>query len=239
MCRRRRFYAASHTQKPHFDTTVTCQHAAVLPNRTPLRNMSDGEGFLRMTPAERDAVAKKWERGLSFKETRAMTKRSQSLWELAKRGRGRPRKPAKAHAPRVLICSTPSYLPSSRRSPRPEDSAAPSSSPSACSPLWPPTRRNKPHQSPAAWLAPSRRPRRRQPRTERNDLRRRVGENHGTTISRISVVTPFSLPSLTCPSLAISMFSFLRAAVMPPEPNGSGHGKSVKIRHGRAAVRDK
>lgn len=63
--------------------------------------------FLSMTPAERDAEARKWERGTSFEETRPLSKRTQALWELAKRGRGRPRKPADARARRVLISLDP------------------------------------------------------------------------------------------------------------------------------------
>lgn len=66
--------------------------------------------FLKMTPAERDAEAKKWERGISFGETSRMSKRSQALWEIAKRGRGRPRKPANQRAKRVLISIEPSLL---------------------------------------------------------------------------------------------------------------------------------
>lgn len=69
--------------------------------------MSNGKDFTSMTPAQRDAQAKQWERGISFEETRPLSKRSQAFWELAKRGRGRPRKPAEAHARRVLISLDP------------------------------------------------------------------------------------------------------------------------------------
>ena len=69
--------------------------------------MNNDKDFLSKTSAERDAEAKKWERGISFEKTRPMSKRSQALWELAKRGRGRPRKPAEAHARRVLISLDP------------------------------------------------------------------------------------------------------------------------------------
>lgn len=72
--------------------------------------MSNDRDFLSKTPAERDVEAKQWERGISFEETRPMSKRSQALWELAKRGRGRPRKPADAHARRVLISLDPQLL---------------------------------------------------------------------------------------------------------------------------------
>jgi hypothetical protein len=51
------------------------------------------EEFLGNDAAERDAEAAKWERGISFEETRPMSKRSKVLWALAKRGRGRPKKP--------------------------------------------------------------------------------------------------------------------------------------------------
>src|SRR5437763_14005361 len=54
--------------------------------------MSNKE-FLSMGPEERDAEAKKWVRGIRFDETRPMSRRSRALWEIAKRGRGRPPKP--------------------------------------------------------------------------------------------------------------------------------------------------
>ena len=66
--------------------------------------------FLKMTPEERDAEAKKWERGISFNETRPMSKRSQALWETARRGRGRPRKPAGERVRRILISIDPNLF---------------------------------------------------------------------------------------------------------------------------------
>lgn len=66
--------------------------------------------FLKMTPEERDAEARKWERGIDFDETRPMSERSQALWETAKRGRGRPRKPASERAKRVLISLDPNVF---------------------------------------------------------------------------------------------------------------------------------
>lgn len=72
--------------------------------------MSNGKDFTSMTAAQRDAQAKQWERGIMFQETRPLSKRSQALWELAKRGRGRPRKPAETHARRVLISLDPELL---------------------------------------------------------------------------------------------------------------------------------
>lgn len=66
--------------------------------------------FLSMTPKERDAEAKKWERGISYEETRPMSTRSRALWQGAKRGRGRPRKPADERAKRVLISLDPALF---------------------------------------------------------------------------------------------------------------------------------
>ncbi|HZL37229.1 MAG TPA: hypothetical protein VFC78_18055 [Tepidisphaeraceae bacterium] len=66
--------------------------------------------FLKMTPEERDAEAEKWKRGIDFDETRPLSKRSQALWEIARRGRGRPRKPASERAKRVLISLDPNVL---------------------------------------------------------------------------------------------------------------------------------
>src|SRR5690242_14168773 len=65
------------------------------------------KAFLTMTSEERDAEAKKWESGISFDQTRPMSKRSRALWEMARRGRGRPRKPANQRAKRVLISLDP------------------------------------------------------------------------------------------------------------------------------------
>jgi hypothetical protein len=66
--------------------------------------------FFKMSAAERDAKAKTWEREFSLDETRPMSKRSQALWKLAKRGRGRPRKAAGERAKRVLISLDPTVI---------------------------------------------------------------------------------------------------------------------------------
>lgn len=66
--------------------------------------------FLKMTSAERDAEAKKWESGISFDDTRPLSKRSKALWATAKRGRGRPRKAPNQKAVRVLISLEPRLL---------------------------------------------------------------------------------------------------------------------------------
>jgi len=66
--------------------------------------------FLKMTDEERDAEAQKWESGIQYDETRPLSKRPQTLWSLAKRGRGRPRKPAGEKAERILISIEPRLL---------------------------------------------------------------------------------------------------------------------------------
>jgi len=64
--------------------------------------------FLKMTPEERDAEAKKWESGISFDDTCPLSKASQALWSAAKRGR--PRKRPGEKAARVLISIDPQLL---------------------------------------------------------------------------------------------------------------------------------
>ena len=66
--------------------------------------------FPNMTSREKDAEARKWEKGISFEETRPMSRRSKALWEIAKRGRGRPRKASGEKARRVLISLDPKIL---------------------------------------------------------------------------------------------------------------------------------
>jgi hypothetical protein len=68
------------------------------------------KSFFKMTPRERDAEAKKLEKEISFKNTRPLSKQSQALWGLAKRGRGRPRKPVGEKAQRILISIEPKLL---------------------------------------------------------------------------------------------------------------------------------
>jgi hypothetical protein len=66
--------------------------------------------FFKMTPGERDAEAKKLDREISFDQTRPLSKQSKAIWESAKRGRGRPRKPAGEKAERILISIEPQLL---------------------------------------------------------------------------------------------------------------------------------
>lgn len=45
-----------------------------------------------MTPAEREADLAFLEKGISFEQTRPLSPKGKALWELAKRGPGRPAK---------------------------------------------------------------------------------------------------------------------------------------------------
>jgi hypothetical protein len=66
--------------------------------------------FLKMTKDERDAEAKSLEKGIPIKDTRPLSKHSQVLWGLAKRGPGRPPKLASEKAKRILISIEPKLL---------------------------------------------------------------------------------------------------------------------------------
>ncbi len=66
--------------------------------------------FFKMTATERDAEAKQLDRPISFNQTRPLSKRSQALWALAKRGPGRPPKPAGEKSKRALISIEPQLL---------------------------------------------------------------------------------------------------------------------------------
>jgi hypothetical protein len=96
-----------------FDLHLTCDAdereaaPAVPEDQEPIMTHKD---FLKMTSEERDAEARKWEHGVSFDKTRPLSKRSKALWQAAKRGRGRPRKPAGQRARRVLISLEPDLL---------------------------------------------------------------------------------------------------------------------------------
>ena len=48
------------------------------------------KSFFKMTPAERDAEVKQFDRGLSLDELRPLSAKNKLLWEAAKRRRGRP-----------------------------------------------------------------------------------------------------------------------------------------------------
>ncbi len=68
------------------------------------------KNFLKMSDAEREADLKGLERGVSFDETRPMSKRTSALWELAKRGPGRPPKAPGEKSERILISIDPHLL---------------------------------------------------------------------------------------------------------------------------------
>lgn len=68
------------------------------------------KGFLRMSPAEREADLAKFEKGIAFEETKTLSPRARELWELAKRSRGRPRKPQDQKAARFMVSMEPSLL---------------------------------------------------------------------------------------------------------------------------------
>ena len=68
------------------------------------------KSFFKMTAQERDREVKKLEKGVSYTDTRPLSKRSAALWELARRGRGRPRKPEGEKAQRILISIEPKLL---------------------------------------------------------------------------------------------------------------------------------
>lgn len=68
------------------------------------------KNFFEMTSAEREADVAKLERGVSFDETRPLSAKGKALWELAKRGPGRPPKPKGEKAARFLVSMDPKLL---------------------------------------------------------------------------------------------------------------------------------
>lgn len=66
--------------------------------------------FSELTPRQRDAAAKKLDRAFSLDETRPLSDPSKALWAAARRGRGRPPKPAGEKVERVLISIDPKLL---------------------------------------------------------------------------------------------------------------------------------
>lgn len=66
--------------------------------------------FLKMSAAEREADLAKFENGISFEQTRPLSPQARGLWELAKRGRGRPRKPENQKAARIMVSIEPALL---------------------------------------------------------------------------------------------------------------------------------
>jgi hypothetical protein len=68
------------------------------------------KSFLKLTAKERDIEAQKLETEFTFEQTRPLSPRSRSLWKMAKRGRGRPRKSADEKARRILVSMEPGLL---------------------------------------------------------------------------------------------------------------------------------
>jgi hypothetical protein len=66
------------------------------------------KSFFEMTPTERDAAVKQFDRESLFEETRPLSPKGKVLWELAKRRRGRPR--LGAGAVKVLVTFDPALL---------------------------------------------------------------------------------------------------------------------------------
>jgi hypothetical protein len=73
---------------------------------------SKNKNPLKASPmkAMRLAEASKELAGINFDQTREMTPREQASWARAKRGPGRPRKPAGEKAARVLVTLAPDLL---------------------------------------------------------------------------------------------------------------------------------
>ncbi len=66
--------------------------------------------FFKMTSKERDAEAKKWEKGVSFDETKPLSAKNKQLWQAAKRGRGRPPKAGHEKAKRFIVSMDPAIF---------------------------------------------------------------------------------------------------------------------------------
>lgn len=66
--------------------------------------------FLKMSPAEREADLAQLDREISFHQTRPLSSKGRGLWELAKRSRGRPRKPQDQKAVRFIVSMEPSLM---------------------------------------------------------------------------------------------------------------------------------
>ena len=66
--------------------------------------------FLKMTPSERETDLAFLEKGISFEQTRPLSPKGKALWELAKRGPGRPAKRPGEKAVRFLVSMDPNLL---------------------------------------------------------------------------------------------------------------------------------
>jgi hypothetical protein len=77
---------------------------------TPKVTRGAKKSFFEMTAAERAADVARFDKGLSFDETGPLSAKGKLLWRRAKRGRGRPPKPAGEKSARVLITVEPALL---------------------------------------------------------------------------------------------------------------------------------
>lgn len=66
--------------------------------------------FHAMTSAQREADLAFLEKGVSFEQTRPLSAKSKAMWELAKRGPGRPAKRPGEKAVRFLVSMDPHLL---------------------------------------------------------------------------------------------------------------------------------
>ncbi|MGA2496988.1 MAG: CopG family transcriptional regulator [Tepidisphaeraceae bacterium] len=64
--------------------------------------------FFQMTPAEREADVRRYDKGVDLDKTRPLSAKGRLLWERARRGR--PPKPAGEKSSRVLITLEPALL---------------------------------------------------------------------------------------------------------------------------------
>ncbi len=71
-------------------------------------NTTKPKTFFQMTPAERDADVRRYDKGVDFAKTRPLSAKGRLLWERAKRGR--PAKPPGEKSSRVLITLEPALL---------------------------------------------------------------------------------------------------------------------------------
>jgi len=70
----------------------------------------NGRSFFDLTTAEKEAVVLRLAKGTDYKDTRPLSSKEKTLWELAKRGRGRPKKLPGAKAVAVQVTFEPRLL---------------------------------------------------------------------------------------------------------------------------------
>lgn len=75
-----------------------------------MRTKKKPKSFFEMSAAERDAVAAELAKGTDYRDTRPLSPRDMALWNAAKQGRGRPRKPLGSKAVPVRVTFEPALL---------------------------------------------------------------------------------------------------------------------------------